>query len=233
MIPDRDAIRERVASVRERIAAACVRSGRDPASVTLVGITKTVPVEVIRMAVSAGVSELGENRVQEALPKIAAIGPGPVWHMVGRLQTNKAADVSSSFSLIHSLDRVELGLALHRAAERVRRAVRCLVQVNVTGAGTQGGVLPEALPALVESCLKLPYLRIGGVMAIGPHDSTPESLRRAFGVARAARDQVVGLCGPEAGILSAGMSGDYEVAVEEGSTLVRLGRTIFGERSAA
>ncbi len=233
MTPDRDAIRDRVATVRERIAAAAARAGRSASDVTLVAITKTFPAAAARLAVESGLTDLGENRVQEAAPKIAEQGPGPVWHLVGRLQTNKARDAAALFSLIHSLDRIELANALNRAGEMKGRPVSCLVQVNVTGAGTQGGVAPADLPALVESCVKLPYLRIGGVMAIGPHGAAPEAIRAAFREAGAARDRVRELAGPEAGALSAGMSDDFEIAVEEGSTLVRIGRTIFGERSAA
>lgn len=232
-MPDGAAIRDAVRIARERIAAAAARSGRSASEVMIVAVTKTFPAAAARSAVESGISDLGENRVQEAALKIAELGAGPVWHLVGRLQTNKAKDAVRLFSLIHSLDRIELGIALNRAGEAAGRPVTCLVQVNVSGADSQGGVTPEALPALVESCVKLPYLRIGGVMAIGPHGAAPDAIRAAFMAARAARDRVRALAGPEAGILSAGMSGDFELAVEEGSTLVRLGRTIFGERSLA
>ncbi len=233
MISDGDAIRDRVARVRERVGEATARAGRPASGVTVVAITKTFPAAFARAAVAAGVPDLGENRVQEAAPKIAELGPGPVWHLVGRLQTNKARDAVRLFSLIHALDREDLAVALNRAGEATGRRVECLVQVNVSGAATQGGVAPDALPALVESCLKLPYLRIGGVMAIGPHDATSGAIRAAFRLARTARDRVRDLVGREAGVLSAGMSDDFEIAIEEGSTMVRIGRTIFGERSAA
>lgn len=231
MTPAAAAIAGRLREARDRIAAAAVRAGRDPAAVTLVAITKTWPAEAARLAVDAGVRDLGENRVQEAGPKIAEIGAGPAWHLVGRLQTNKARDAAALFSLIHSLDRPDLAAALNRHAEALGRPVRCLVQVNVTGAATQGGVPVAELPALVESCVKLPYLRIGGVMAIGPNGAPPDAVRAAFRAARQALDRVRELAGPAAEVLSAGMSDDFELAVEEGSTLVRLGRTIFGERS--
>jgi len=225
-----ETIRGNLASIRDRIAAAARRSGRDPAAVTLVAITKTVPAEIVRVAVELGVKDLGENRVQEAKPKIPLVGPGPVWHFVGRLQTNKAKDAAALCQLVHSVDRAELAQALNRAGEALGRPVRALVQLNVTGASQQGGVAPAETDAFVEMCLRLPYLRMDGVMAIGPYPASGDEIREAYRRTREVAVRFERMAGRAPAVMSAGMSGDFEAAIEEGSTLVRIGTALFGER---
>jgi len=226
----RETIRVNLQGIRERMAAAARRAGRDPASVTLLAITKNVPAEVIRLAVELGVTELGENRVQEAKAKIPLVGAGPTWHFVGRLQTNKARDAAGLCQLVHSLDRAELAQALNRAGEALGRPVRVLAQVNVTGAPQQGGVALSEVEGFIEMCLRLPYLRMDGVMAIGPYPASDSEVRKGYAEARGVLERFVRVAGKGPGVFSAGMSGDFEPAIEEGSTLVRIGTALFGDR---
>ena len=197
-----------VARVRERIAHAANRAGRAPGEVLLVGISKAIDAERIRSAVAAGLSALGENRVQEAKEKIGLIGRPVPWHFVGHLQTNKARDAVLLFDLIHSVDRLELGRELHRRAEAAGKVANVLVQVNVAGEGTKGGFSPQELKRALEALAALPALVVRGLMTIPPPVERPEESRGWFRRLRELRD--------EAGLdhLSMGMSADFEVAVE-------------------
>ncbi len=215
--------------VRERIAAAARRGGRDPAAVTVVAVTKTLPVADVLAAAAAGQTEFGENRVQEAQVKVAAL-PGATWHLVGRLQTNKARDAAGLFGLIHSLDRFELAVALDRAGRALGRPCRALIQVNSAANPGQGGVAPAALDDFVEKMTGLTYLHICGLMAIGPHPAGADEVREAFRRTRAAFERLAPRMGERFGILSLGMSEDFETAVEEGSSMVRIGTALFGPR---
>jgi hypothetical protein len=198
--------------------------------VVLVGVAKRVPAAVVREAVALGLEDLGENQVQEAEGKIAAVGRRAArWHMVGHLQRNKVGRAVDLFDRIHSVDRLELAAALSsRAAGRM---LPVLVEVNVGGESTKFGVAPERLEALLEAVGELPGLRLDGLMTVGPQVARPEDARRGFAELRALRDRArsrLGLGLPE---LSMGMSADYEVAVEEGATLVRVGTALFGARA--
>ncbi|MCL6551702.1 MAG: YggS family pyridoxal phosphate-dependent enzyme [Firmicutes bacterium] len=224
-------IDERLHRARARIAAAAARAGRDPAAVTIVGVTKGVDVERIREALAAGLRDLGENRIQEALPKIAALGPGPRWHFVGRLQRNKARWAAGSFAMVHSVDSVPLADALDRAAARAGRRLPVLIEVNVAGEPTKAGVAPDAAAALVAAVRARAHLEPVGLMTVAPVAASPEHVRPIFRTLRELRDRLrEGPGGPAFVELSMGMSDDFEVAVEEGATLVRLGRAIFGPR---
>ncbi len=219
-------IEQNVERVREAIERACRRAHRDPADVLLVAVSKTVDVERIRLAVKAGVPALGENRVQEAREKVDALGHPAVWHLIGSLQTNKAREAVRLFDWIQSVDRVELARELDRRARAEGRVVNALVQVNVGEEPQKGGVTPDALPALLEAVTALPGLRVQGLMAIPPLVAGAEEARPCFRRLRALRDR----CGlPH---LSMGMSGDFEIAIEEGATMVRVGTAIFGARPA-
>ena len=237
LIPDA-ALRARVAAnladVQRRITAACARAGRDPASVTLVGVTKTVPVPVIRAALEAGLAVLGENRVQEALPKLDEL-PGARWHFIGELQRNKARRVAERFELIHSVDSLRLGEALARIGEELGRPVHALVEVNVGGEATKAGIEPEDLDPLLRGLAGRPGLAIRGLMAVPPPVDDPEDARPCFRrLAELARGAAaLGLPGVSMDQLSMGMTHDFEVAIEEGATLVRVGTGIFGERTAS
>ena len=210
--------------VRERIARAAERAGRSHDDVLLVGVSKTVDVHRIREAVAAGLGALGENRVQEARGKIAEIGRPVAWHLVGHLQTNKVKDALELFDVIHSLDRIELARELDRRARARGRAVGTLLQVNVGGEERKGGWPPDSVEAALEATTRLGGLEVRGLMTIPPAVERPEEARGFFRALRALAERH-GL--PE---LSMGMSGDFEVAVEEGATMVRVGTAIFGPR---
>lgn len=211
--------------VRERIWRAAERAGRAPEEVLLVGVSKSVDVERIRSALAAGLGALGENRVQEAKEKIGAIGRPVPWHLVGHLQTNKSREAVLLFDLIHSLDRLEVARELHRRAVAAGRVAEALVQVNLAGERTKGGFAPGELKPALETLAGLSGLSVRGLMTIPPPVEEAELARGWFRQLRELRD--------EAGLehLSMGMSGDFEVAVEEGATIVRVGTAIFGPRS--
>ena len=217
-------IRANLERVRERIARAAARSGRSADDVLIVGVSKTVDVGRIREAIAAGLGALGENRVQEARAKIAEIGRPVAWHLVGHLQTNKAKDALELFDVIHSVDRIELARELDRRARARGQTVEVLLQVNVTGEATKGGWPPEAVPTALDITARLAGLKIRGLMTIPPAVERPEQARGWFRTLRGLA-QRHGL--PE---LSMGMSADFEVAVEEGATMVRIGTAIFGPR---
>jgi len=221
----------RLDDVRGRITRAAVRAGRNPDVVRLVAVVKTVPADRVREAVALGLEDLGENRVQEARDKIPAVGrQGVRWHMIGHLQRNKAGAAVELFDRIHSLDGVPLAEAVSRRAAGLGRRMPVLVEVNVSGEASKHGVRPDDAEPLVGAIAALPGLALDGLMTIAPYSDDPEDARPYFARLRELRDRLersTGLAMPE---LSMGMSGDFEVAVEEGSTLVRVGTAIFGER---
>ena len=212
--------------VRERVARAAERAGRRPGDVLLIGVSKTVDVERIRQALAAGLSALGENRVQEAKAKVEALGRPVPWHLIGHLQTNKARDAVAVFDVIHSVDRLDLARELERRAAAQQRVIDVLLEVNLGHESAKSGVEPDALVPLLDGLAGLGHLRPRGLMAIPPVAETPEETRRWFQMLRGL-GQRHGL--PE---LSMGMSADYEVAIEEGATMVRVGTAIFGARPA-
>jgi pyridoxal phosphate enzyme (YggS family) len=220
--------------VRERIAAAARRGGRRIEDILLVAVSKGVdPTRVLTVAAS-GVSDFGENRVQEALPKITHLRPqvaGTVrWHLVGHLQRNKARQAVQLFDVIHSVDSVELAIALDQRAEEAGRICEVLVQVNLASEPQKFGIAPEALPAMLQSLSALSGMRVVGLMTIAPQVD-PEVARPVFRRLRELRDEVARTGRtPAFAHLSMGMSEDFEVAVEEGATMVRIGRAIFGPR---
>jgi len=205
------------------------RAGREAASVTLVAVSKTVPVEVVREALAAGVTILGENRVQEARDKIAVLSGRATWHLVGHLQTNKAKLAVQLFDLIHSLDSPRLAEALDRSAEQAGRVVRCLVEVNLGGEESKSGTTEEGVRPLLEEAARLAHLRIEGLMTVPPFLPDPEQVRPFFRRLRSLRDKLAGE-GFRLAELSMGMTHDFEVAIEEGATMVRIGTAIFGPR---
>jgi hypothetical protein len=214
-----------VARVRERIARAAERAGRRADEVLLIGVSKTVDVARIRAAVGAGVTALGENRVQEAKAKIAELGRPAAWHLIGHLQTNKVKDALAVFDVIHSLDRLELAREVERRAAARGQAVEALLQVNVAAEPSKGGVAPDAVGETLEAIGKLGHVRVRGLMTIPPEVERAEDARPWFRRLRELAERH-GL-----GELSMGMSGDFEVAVEEGATMVRVGTAVFGPRA--
>jgi len=223
-------IRTNLDHIRERIAQAAARAGRDPSEITLVAVSKTKPCEAIREAISAGATILGENRVQEAETKIAELHDLPVaWHLIGHLQTNKANKAVHLFDLIHSVDSPRLVEAVNRGGESIGKRQAILLQVNIAGEEQKFGTAPGEFERLLECALAAPAVEVRGLMVMPPFGEDPEDARPYF---RALRDLAVKYTGelgnrPE---LSMGMTGDFEVAIEEGSTMVRIGTAIFGER---
>ena len=219
-------IRQNVERVQAAIERACRRCGRDPREVLLIAVSKTVDLERIRLAVEAGVPALGENRVQEAKEKVATLGHPVPWHLIGSLQTNKAKDAARIFDCIQSVDRLELAHELDRRAQAAGRVVDGLLQVNLGEEPQKGGLPPAEAKAVLDQVAALKGLRIRGLMAIPPLVPDAEAARPYFRRLRELRDAV----GLEH--LSMGMSGDFEVAIDEGATMVRVGTAIFGPRAA-
>ena len=228
-------ISSRLAVVREHIAAACDRAGRDPAEVTIVGVTKTHPPSLVVEALAAGLTDIGENRAQELLPKAAAIearGLAPRWHFIGRLQRNKVRGVLPHIAALHSLGSVRLADEIERRAERLeadsgasaRGPLPCYLEVNVAAEASKDGVAPEELPELLRVAANRPHIAVAGLMTVAPLADDPEQVRPVF---RQLRELA---CAHGLEGLSMGMTDDYVVAVEEGATVVRLGRVIFGAR---
>jgi pyridoxal phosphate enzyme (YggS family) len=224
-----DGIRERLDRVRGRVEAAALRSGRPGSAVTLVAVSKTMPVEAIQEAVAAGVRIFGENRVQEARDKIAAVSGVAEWHLVGHLQTNKAKIAAGLFDRIHSLDSIRLAHELDRHAGEAGRRLRCLIQVNVGGETQKNGVAEGEVRELLNEIVGLRHIVVEGLMALPPFLPDPERVRPFFRRLCTLRDKLAaeGLDLPD---LSIGMTHDFEVAIEEGATLVRIGTAIFGPR---
>ncbi len=225
-------IRENVHFVRNKIAEACQRSGRDTEEVELVAITKTVDVEQINEAMKAGILVVGENRVQEAWRKFQEVGKGVHWHIVGHLQTNKVKRVLQFADMIHSVDSVYLAREIQTQAEKLDRTIEILIQVNTSGEESKFGFEPEVTIGAIEEISAFSNLEIKGLMTIGAFLPNPEDVRPCFKLLRDLKDRVNEhkIAGFEIGTLSMGMTNDYEVAIEEGSTMVRVGTAIFGER---
>jgi pyridoxal phosphate enzyme (YggS family) len=219
----------RLAAVREQIEQAQARGGHGQ-PVTVVAVTKTYGPDAPLAAWDAGLRDVGENRVQEALGKMPQVDRPLRWHLIGHLQRNKVKQVDA-FHLVHSMDSARLADALASFGEERGRPVDVLMQVNVSGEGTKGGYLPSDVPVEAERLRRLPGIVLRGVMTMAPLDADVATLRRVFAGARECREQLRA-AGHPATELSMGMSGDYEVAVEEGATLVRLGTVLFGARAA-
>ncbi len=231
---------QRFAEVQRRIAEAAARAHRDPAEITVIGVTKTLSAAQVAEGVEAGLTSFGENRLQGVPEKLEALrrllgderASRLTWHFIGHLQSNKVHPVLEMFSFIHSLDREKLIDRVDRIAGEMGIVAHCLIQVNVSGADTQGGVDPEALGQLAEYAANRGSLRVHGLMAIGPNTDDAGEIRRAFRHVRELAREMEALHLPGVGMemLSLGMSADYEIAVEEGATHVRIGTAIFGLR---
>ena len=220
---DAASIRDNAAAVRARIAAACARSGRDPAEVTLVAVTKVFPADYVEHAIAAGIADIGENRVQEARDKKPLVRGSARWHLIGHLQSNKAKDAVRLFDVIQTVDSLDLAQKIAHAAEAAGKRQEVLLQVNIGNEEQKSGAERAVVPALVEALRGIDALDLRGLMAIPPVGAGEET-RRYFRELRALCDRV----GVEQ--LSMGMSEDFEAAIEEGATIVRVGRAIFGSR---
>ncbi|MBN2452789.1 MAG: YggS family pyridoxal phosphate-dependent enzyme [Candidatus Omnitrophica bacterium] len=220
-------IADNIKSVTQRIAKCCEKTGRPAGSVQLVCVTKEASVSQMLEAARAGIKIFGENRVQDAARKHAAIGNRAEWHLIGHLQTNKARDAVGIFSLIHSVDSVRLADAIDKEAGRIGKRQDILVQVNISGEKSKFGIPPESAAGVLKEIVACPNISIRGLMTIAPEADDPEEVRPYFAGLRQILEKVNVELGTNYSMLSMGMSNDFEVAVEEGATLVRIGRAIF------
>jgi hypothetical protein len=223
-------IAENLEFIRQRIAAAAQRNGRSAEEVKLVAVSKTYPPEVIREAIEAAQQCFGENRVQDALPKIDALPPDLEWHLIGHLQTNKVRKVIGHFALFHGVDNTALALQMNRIAGEFGVTASILLEVNVSGEESKFGFTPSALAAALEELFPLPHLRVEGLMTMAPFSENPDSARPVFEGLRKLRDSLSAASGHPLKELSMGMSGDFEQGIAEGATIVRVGSAIFGSR---
>lgn len=228
-----DAIRANWQTLQERITRAALAVGRIPEEIQVVAVTKTRTPQEVEAALRCGLRLVGENRVQEAAAKKDQVRLEARWHLIGHLQTNKAAKAVELFDLVESVDNLHLAAELDRRAGQVGRTLEVLIQVNTSGAPQQSGAPPEQLPELAAKLVTLPHLRLRGLMTIGAYSPEERLVRACFSRLRQLRDQLASQL-PQAdwGWLSMGMSGDFELAIAEGSNLLRLGTALFGARQA-
>jgi pyridoxal phosphate enzyme (YggS family) len=226
-------VAENFKAVQKRIATAATRAGRDPSAIRLVTVTKTVDRDRIREAIAAGALVLGENRVQEAKEKIEALGRIASWHLIGHLQTNKAKYAVKLFGLIHSVDNLELAKEIDKQAAKNGKVQDVLIEVSIAGEAAKAGVSIGDMVRFIREVAGLTHIRVLGLMTMPPLSNDPEDSRPHFRKLRDLADAVrkEGIAGISMNELSMGMSGDFEVGIEEGATLVRVGSAIFGERN--
>jgi len=222
---------ENLDSIQQRIRAACARAGREPSSVTLLAVSKTHPPETIQAAVAAGQLLFGENKIQEAKAKIPLCPSRARWQFIGHLQSNKVRDAVELFDLIQGVDSLAIAREISKRAVQAAKTMPILLEVNVAGEGSKFGYRPEQLLAELKELNALPKIEIHGLMAIPPYSPVPEQARPYFQRLRELNVQAGALLGAPLPQLSMGMSGDFEVAIEEGATIVRLGTALFGERA--
>ena len=221
---------ENLASIQQRIGAACASAGRDPASVTLLAVSKGMPPEVVREAADCGLTLFGESKVQEAKVKIPMC-PGRLrWQMIGHLQSNKCRDAVHFFEMIQSVDSLELAQEINKWADKQARTMPILLEVNLAGESTKFGFKPEQVLAELEAINALPRIEVHGLMTIAPWTPEPEKVRPIFRQLHELKTQCEEKLGAPVPHLSMGMSGDFEVAIEEGATIVRVGTSLFGAR---
>lgn len=213
-------------AVQNRIADAAKRAGRKPSDITLVAVTKTHSPEEINEAIACGVTDIGENKVQEILSKYDAVTTGVRWHLIGHLQTNKVKSVVDKVCMIHSVDSLHLAEEIDKRCKAIGKTMDILIQVNAAGEEQKSGVSPKEVLPLYNEVSKFENLKVRGLMQIAPETDNPESIRKYFKEVKEIYDSIPGL-----DVLSMGMSGDYEIAIEEGATMVRIGTAIFGERN--
>lgn len=229
-------ISDNINTIRERISRACAHSGRPADGVTLVAVAKTFPARAVREACEAGVKDVGENYVQELCAKKNEL-PDPAlrWHFIGHLQSNKVKQIAPWIGMIHALDSAPLAMEIDRRAAAAGRVIECLIEVNTTGETTKFGLRPEDIAPLVRSLGGCAHISLAGLMTIGPFLPEAEGSRPMFRRLRGLRDEIAALGQGNAPMrhLSMGMTGDFEVAIDEGATLVRIGTAIFGPRTRA
>jgi pyridoxal phosphate enzyme (YggS family) len=219
-----------IENVKQRIAAACARAARAPSTVTLLAVTKTQPPDIVNEAARLGLVLFGENKVQEAKSKIPLCGGKLAWHMIGHLQSNKAREAVTLFSMIQSVDSLHLAQEINKRAEQASKTMPILLEVNIVGEASKFGYKPEQLLADFTQLNALPRLEIHGLMTVPPWSPLPERARPLFRRLRELKSECEQILGAPLPHLSMGMTGDFEVAIEEGATLVRIGTALFGER---
>jgi pyridoxal phosphate enzyme (YggS family) len=217
-------------AVRANIDRAAQRAGRSPGEITLVAVSKTFPAGVIQAAVAAGATDIGESRVQEATGKIDQLGPITRWHLIGHLQTNKARKAVKYFDIIHSLDSTGLAEKVSQEAVKLEKKIDCLIEMNSSGEESKFGFAPEETEPAAERIMALPGINLCGLMTIGPWTTDEGHIKKAFEFTRQTFDNINRRLGSQIAVLSMGMSSDYELAIEYGSTMVRVGTAIFGAR---
>lgn len=223
-------ISDNLINIHSRIQDAAHRVGRQVSDVRLVAVSKTYPPAVIQEAWNAGQHVFGENRVQDALPKIAELPAEAEWHFIGHLQSNKIRKALPAFTLIHGVDNLELAQQINRIAGEMGLTANILLEINVSGEASKFGFSPTDLRQNLEGLLCLPNIRINGLMTMAPYSEDPETARPVFSKLRILRDELAAKTGQALRELSMGMSGDFEVGIEEGATIVRIGSSIFGHR---
>lgn len=223
-------LQERIATTRERVVRACAASGRDASEVKVIAVTKYVSLNTVAAVLEAGLEEIAESRWQDAEPKWNALGHKGIWHFIGHLQTNKVKDVIGKFQYIHSLDRLSLARELHKKAEAAGLDVKVFLQVNISGEDTKFGLAPEAVEDFLREIAPYGRVKVIGLMTMAPHAEDPEATRPVFRGLRELRDRLnlLGLTPEPIKELSMGMSNDFEVAIQEGATRVRLGTVLVG-----
>jgi pyridoxal phosphate enzyme (YggS family) len=225
-----DTVRANVSEVRERIDRACSAAGRSPDDVTIVGVTKTFGPEVVDRLIEAGIGDIGESRIQEFLDKRDAVTRRCRWHLIGHLQRNKAGKAVGQFDLVHSVDSLRLAETLSRMGADRGLSTRVLLEVNTSGEPTKHGFAPDELEGAAIGVMALPAVSLEGLMTVGPFTDDAGEIRRAFALLRDLRGRAERSTGRSLAHLSMGMSDDFEIAVEEGATMVRLGRILLGSR---
>ena len=221
---------ENLASIQQRIITACERAGRDPSSVNLMAVTKTHPPEMVQPAADAGIVLFGENKIQEAKAKIPQCSGKLRWHFIGHLQSNKARDAVELFEMIQSVDSLPLAQEINKRCEQSGKRMTVLLEVNLAGEASKFGYAPQRLLAELNDLNALPRLEIHGLMTVPPWKPVAEQVRPFFRAARELKQRCEEALGAPLPHLSMGMSGDFEVAIEEGATIVRIGTALFGER---
>lgn len=225
-------IEDNLNNVHQRIRNTCQKTGRDVIEIILIAVSKTIPVETIKLAVACGIKHIGENRVQEAQDKFRELNKIATWHLVGHLQTNKVKTALQIFDFIHSIDSYHLAQEISKRALQLGRTIDCLVEVNTSGEATKFGVSPKETVGLIKKIAPLPAVQLKGLMTIGAFLPDPEDVRPCFKLLKNLKEEVqnAGVDNVEMKFLSMGMTNDFEIAIEEGANMIRVGRAIFGER---
>lgn len=225
-------LEKNIEDVLDRVERAAIASNRNPEEVKLIAVTKTVDIDIMKRAIEYGIVHVGENKVQELVRKYEAIGPVVKWHLIGHLQRNKVKYIIDKVDLIHSLDSYRLAEEIDKRAKEINRVVECLLQVNVSGEESKYGISVKDAKELLKEIVTLNNIKIVGLMTMAPHVENQEETRQYFSALKTLSEEIseIGLENVEMKYLSMGMSNDFEIAIEEGASLIRVGSSIFGER---